>query len=333
MDENDPLLSHQIQAVNRLAAHFDKVTVITGRIGKYEEKLNVRIISTHWSPGKKILSALTFLAISIPHIIFGNYSVLFSHMTEVQSSLVAPLTRTRRLRHFLWYAHTTPSKYLRWSHFWVNGIITSTPGSCPIKSKKIFPIGQAVDPNAFPFASRTDYAFNRAIHIGRFDPSKKIDQIVNVGKKILAKNLSFKLTLIGSPSTARAKIESERLLSQFHEEIGKGWLVFLPSVRRSEVPALLASQDFFIHAYEGSLDKTLIEATLSGLPVITLNPEYQSEFGNWGSEIPPILYSEYLGLSSKSDSDLRAILNWRMNKSKSDHSIDSWITNLVEVLN
>jgi glycosyltransferase involved in cell wall biosynthesis len=332
MDEDDPLLSHQIQAVNSLANQFDQITVVTGRIGKHEKKSNVQIISTNWIPGRKIQSALTFLGIAIPHIFFGNYSVLFSHMTEVQSSLVAPLTRIRRLRHFLWYAHTTHSKYLRWSHLWVNGIITSTLGSCPIKGRRVFPIGQAVDPRAFPFAPRTDYAFNQAIHIGRFDPSKKIEKIISTGKQILKENPSFKLTLIGSPSTVKAKIESERLLSQFHEDIGKGWLVFLPSVRRSEVPALLASQDFFIHAYEGSLDKTLIEATMSGMPVITLNPEYQSEFGNWGSKNPPTLYSEYLGLSLKSEGDLSAILNSRTDKSKSDHSIDSWINNLVRVL-
>ena len=58
MDEEDRLLSHQIQAVNRLAESFVDVYVITGKIGKYKSPPNVHVMSSQWKSGYNILNAL-----------------------------------------------------------------------------------------------------------------------------------------------------------------------------------------------------------------------------------------------------------------------------------
>ena len=74
-------------------------------------------------------------------------------MTSIQSTFISPLTRVLRIRHYLWYAHTSNNIYLQISRALTNGIITSTPGSCPIKGRKVYPIGQAVDSKVFNWDS------------------------------------------------------------------------------------------------------------------------------------------------------------------------------------
>ena len=172
MDENDPILSQQTQVVSRLLEHYSEVTVITGRVGKYQKHPNLKVINSKWVAGKNIKNALRFLRKAIPVFIKNRPEVIFSHMTEVQSFLVSLISYVLKIKHFLWYAHTTKSFFLNWNYFLLNGIITSTPGSCPIDGSKIHAIGQAVDAAQFPLRNLSDIKLSKLVHIGRFDKSK-----------------------------------------------------------------------------------------------------------------------------------------------------------------
>jgi hypothetical protein len=149
MDSQDPLLSHQYEAVKALANSFKKITVITGRVGKIESDPRLRIISTNWRPGHGLSNLLRLFAKAIPEIIRGDFKSVFYHMTDLQCALLSPLVRVRRRRQFLWYAHTFKSKYLVFASWWVTGIVTSTVGSCPLTGKYVRPIGQAIDQEKF----------------------------------------------------------------------------------------------------------------------------------------------------------------------------------------
>jgi hypothetical protein len=70
-------------------------------------------------------------------------------MTSVQSAFISPITRIIRLRHYLWFAHTSNGIFLKVSRLLSNGIITSTPGSCPLKGNKVYPIGQSINSKNF----------------------------------------------------------------------------------------------------------------------------------------------------------------------------------------
>jgi glycosyltransferase involved in cell wall biosynthesis len=218
-------------------------------------------------------------------------------MTEVQSALIAPITKLLRIKHFLWYAHTSKSVYLRWCHFWLTGIITSTPGSCPISGSKVFPIGQGIDSNLFSVLPlRAKFNRNNFVHFGRFDPSKNLKEILTTCKTLRARGFDIKFKQIGSASTLEYQLDAENLREAFNQQ---SWITFSPSIPRSLIPAELKSHSAFIHAYSGSLDKTLVEATMQGLPVITINPEYIKIFGSWSGHPGP-------GLLKESETFLRA---------------------------
>jgi hypothetical protein len=95
---------------------------------------------------------------------------------------------------------------------------------------------------------------------------------------------------------------------------------------------VLSSFDFFIHAFEGSLDKTLIEATLSGIPVITSNLEYSKDFGSWTGATTLNLVDEYLAITTLTDFEISRELERRYAVAASKHSLTQWTDRLVSHL-
>ena len=332
MDENDPLLSHQIQAVNSLSQKFDMVYVVTGKVGKFSSPSNVHVFSSNWKTGERVRNTVKFLSIVLPIVIKRKPVSVFSHMTEVQTSLIAPLTKFFRIRHYLWYAHAHKSVYLSWARFWVTGIITSTKGSCPIQGPKVLVIGQAIDSEVYQFSSKESNDFNKLVHIGRFDPSKNIEHIIRSTKEFRKSNPNVSLTLIGEPSTLFAKKEAQKIIDKYNTEISEGWLNFKGSISRSNIHTELLKYDCFVHAYNGSLDKTLIEATMVGLPVATINPEYLTEFGNWSRTSPVSLLCELNALKKVKPKQLALELLNRRAISKTTHSLEHWSKELSDIL-
>jgi glycosyltransferase involved in cell wall biosynthesis len=332
MDDADPYLSHQSEVVRLLASQFPHITVITGRVGSFVVPNNVTVINTNWKPGRKFRNILSFLRIAIPRVFSPKYSVLFSHMADLQAGLIAPFARLGHKRHFLWYAHSHKSFYLSWASVWITGIISSTSGSCPLTGEKISLIGQSVNPRMFPPRELTSPAMNRLIHVGRLDRSKNIDLLIQSTLEIRKLNPSTSLTLIGSSANSESSSYYAELNKKYIYEIQNNIVCFIPSIPRDQLSVQLLAHDIFIHAYKGSLDKTLVEATFSCMPVITINPEYESIFGTWSNRNSPTLYEEYSALYSRPKLEILKELSLRLSIAKSSHSSDQWIQKLSEIL-
>lgn len=327
MDQFHPLLAHQFQAVYRLAERFDHVTVITGVQRGAFPASNVTIVNAEWIAGRRISSSVRFLRLALKTIRSRRPSVVFSHMTEVQSLLLSPFTRSLGIKHYLWYAHAHRSVYLRICEFMLDGIVSSTQGSCPVKRSEKFLIGQAIDTQDFNFRSKDDLELDNLVHIGRFDPSKDISRILQTVESLRVQFPELHFTQIGNPTTKKAKVYATSLKFAYSNRF-----LFLESVSRSEIPKVLTDYDCFIHAYIGSLDKSLVEATMLGLPVITLNKEYQKIFGTWSGRLDVSLYDEYAALRSLALNDLRQKLIIRRRIAEKDHSLDNWVDKLANIL-
>jgi glycosyltransferase involved in cell wall biosynthesis len=335
MDLEDPLLSHQVEAVNELSKYFKRVTVITGRIGLQEVSENVRIFSSNWEAGCPIKSSVRFILLAFSFIRHNRNIVVFSHMTEVQSALLAIPLRILRIPHYLWYAHSYKSIFLIMTHYFANGIITSTKGSCPIQSNRVFPVGQAINIENFNSSHKKIDGINNLVHIGRFDQSKNIVEIINTIKEIrIRKNLLLDFTQIGSPTTSLARTYFEQTSQEFAQEIEEGWIKFQSSILRSKVPQTLTRYDAFLHAYNGSLDKSIVEATLVGIPVITTNPEYLAVFGSWSKQglVSVTLGRELEALANLQINDVTEEIENRRRIATQGHSLKNWGLSISRIL-
>jgi glycosyltransferase involved in cell wall biosynthesis len=253
-------------------------------------------------------------------------------MADLQAAMIAPFARLANTRHFLWYAHSHKSFYLSWASIWLTGIVSSTQGSCPIQSEKVNLIGQSVNPRMFPPRELTSLNKNQLIHIGRLDRSKNIELLIQSTLEIQNLCPNAKLTLIGSSANTESSSYFAELSKKYVLEIGSRSISFLPSMPRERLSAELRKHDIFIHGYKGSLDKTLVEATFSCIPVITINPEYNNIFGTWSNLTSPTLYQEYSALHSMTSIEVINELHLRLKIAKSSHSSDQWIQKLSEIL-
>lgn len=323
-DVSDPLLSHQYEAVKYFAAHFKEVIVITGRKGSYPPLENVRVHSTSWEPGKKLRSIYRLFKFSIPVLGRRNYTSVFFHMTDVQAAILSPIIWVLKKPQFLWYAHATRSKYLIIASFWVSNVVTSTSGSCPIRTSKVLPIGQAVDASLFPFRKFDKGMLHKSIHVGRFDKSKHVDELILAVSELRSEIESLELMLVGSTANKESKKWAGEVIRDSKPFVEAGWLKFNEAIPKNQFAGLVSSYGIFLHKYEGSLDKTIIEATLLGVPVVTINPEYISIFGSWGGGVMPTIIDEYRAILKKDNHEIQNELIRRAQIAISNHSLENW---------
>ena len=326
------MLSHQYEAVTALSEKFEHITVITGKVGVIVPNSKIHIISSDWIPGRPVANLLRLYLRAIPLIIKGNFSSVFYHMTDLQCALLSPLIRIRKRRQYLWYAHTFKSRYLSFSSIWVNQIITSTYGSCPMPTSLVTPIGQAIDEKKFQLLDSGTFDLDKIVHIGRFDKSKNIEFLISSVREIRKSFPEASLTLIGSPANAESKTWSETLIAASQSDIKEGWLIIRESIPREEFRAEIAKQGCFLHAYVGSLDKTLIESTMLGIPVVSINPEYLSIFGSWSRANGVNLVDEYLAMRTNTMTQLLSENARRHEIARSKHSLGHWISELTSLL-
>ena len=335
MDEKSQVFSHQVEVVNKLADKYDQVSVLTGLIGTYKVSSNVKVFSCNWIPGKRFTSLFRFMMKFLQLLGSNKFTCIFSDMTSVQSTFISPITRVLRIRHYLWYAHTSDNIYLQISRALTNGIITSTPGSCPIKGRKVYAIGQSVDSKVFNKKLRLETPIIKLIHIGRFDPSKNIESIIAEIKQLRDERPGLKLNIIGSPSSDKFQQYMESVKSKFMADVQIGWLTFTPAIERIKLPDELKKYDCFVHAFQGSLDKTLVEATFSAIPVATVNKEYLKIFGKWSysnSDNQITLTNELRFILNLDATAITKEVDRRYEIARSTHDIEGWISRLVNVL-
>jgi hypothetical protein len=211
--------------------------------------------------------------------------------------------------------------------------VTSTPGSCPIDSGKVLVIGQAINPQIFQSGVGFRGELEKFLHIGRLDPAKRTDYIVKTVSDLRSLNPRISLSLFGSIGNRKSGERADQLMSFSARVENTEWLGVYPGVVRSEIPKIISAHDLFIHAYLGSLDKTLIEATFMKIPVITENPEYLAIFGSWSSKSDPTIEHEFQGIKSLSKEEIDTILEERLKLAYSGHSLNNWVLRLVEILN
>jgi glycosyltransferase involved in cell wall biosynthesis len=335
MDEENQLLSHQAEIVNLLAREFDHISVLTGHIGKAVVPSNVTLKSYGWVKGKKISNILNLIKSFMLIKRNNDISVIFSHMTLMQSLIILPLTKYLRIKHYLWYAHKSKNMYLQLSYRLFDGLITSTRDSCPIKNGKVYPIGQTINSDKFTPKNLIDYPIIKLVHIGRFDPIKNVSEIIRVVEKSRVHFPNLTLDIIGSASSISSIKYEQEVKSQFVHSVTQGWLKFFPGVSREEIPHILEKSHAFIHSCNAALDKVILEANLSNVPVITSNEEFIKSFGSWteNANLLDINLLDELNAALKTPKlELEKIVNQRYQETLANHELKGWTTRLLKVI-
>lgn len=342
MSAESQVFAHQPKIAKSLALHFDKTFVITAEEldrNSMEElnHPNLSIYSTNWIQGQDFRNLFRFYKVALPIVFTNRGSVLFSHMTELHSLFIAPFCKLLRIKHYLWYAHKSRSLALYLVYFFLEALITSSKGSCPITWKKVEIVGQAIDIPSFSLLpARPSFPPLRWYHIGRIDPSKNVHLLINSLEKYAEQFPELTLDLYGGPSTELNRKYYDSVVELINEKKANRWVRLLGPIPHSKVPQVANEHDAFIHAFDGSLDKSLLEAIASERFVVSSNPEYQKIFRNHLIENVPnetVLNVELCRFFSNSDNELNQEVHYNLMVLKSEHSLENWLSKVLAILN
>jgi glycosyltransferase involved in cell wall biosynthesis len=196
-----------------------------------------------------------------------------------------------------------------------------------------------VDYSQFEFLENRNYDNrNRWIHVGRIDPSKKIDDLITTFIRQLEEHPESKFLIVGQATPGNESYENA-LKAKYKSETESGRIVFMGKQSHNQIRELLNHSDLFIHCFQGSLDKSLVEATMSGITVITCNDAYLSEFGGLNRDLRfdlnalEILQKEIDCWRNLSSHELLLLARKRSSHALSRHSLKEWLGKLVVELN
>lgn len=328
------VFSHQRDTALALSNYFESIEVFTCESYHEVLPLNIRVTKIPWDKNSPVKNAFRILKTLCPLLMKNKGATLFSHMTDAHSALISPITWALRIRHVLWYAHANNSFYLIWSSFFVSNIISSTKGSCNLRvnRRKVKYINQGVDQKLFSYGPRESIKSSRILYYGRLDESKNIDLFPDLIYELNKKG-DYTLDIFGKSS----EVQSQRYLLSVQAKIaagpGKKEINFNGSIERRNISKISEQYCFFLNLFDGSLDKTLIEASLMRLAVVTWNSEYCSLFGTWnGGPVEKTLsfiQDEFQAIQLMPLLSFREEIQRRYHIAIDDHSFDGWINRLV----
>jgi glycosyltransferase involved in cell wall biosynthesis len=347
-NKSSQVFSHQADIIEKLSEYFDQTVVIAADVGQVERSTysnnlksseKIVVIEAEINRSSKLQENVETFFKLIRQFHQVGFSSVFYFMTETSAAIFGLYFRIRGVQQVLWYAHAHMPVRLLFASLLMNRICSSTRGSIPIKQQKVVLLGQMVDTKLFVYSPKPMHDKLSLIHYGRFDESKNISLLIRLAKNLEKSRPNTKLTVIGSPSNKEAMNYQKKVLEEFEPELESGLVHLFPACKRSELPFKIVEHDIFVHAFQGSLDKSLVEATLIGIPTVTLNAEYLSEFGTWSRTQPkdfvtPEKFLEYeIGqVISLDKATLFNELEKRCEIARSKHSLDNWIRGITQVL-
>jgi glycosyltransferase involved in cell wall biosynthesis len=335
MSSKSVVFSHQRETVIALSRSFDAVEVFTCEPSDEPLPNNVKVNLVEWRNAFPVGNFLRIVLKMYPYLARNRKVILFTHMADIHAAIICPLTWFLRIRHVLWYAHATNSIYLLWASFFVSKIISSTRGSCNInlnRHKVVF-INQGINKNDFSYYERPLNNITRLFYYGRLDSSKNIHLFPDLMQLLNRQGTNYSLDIFGKSSNQISEEYISSLRLSFPAENHKNNLQFMKPIERKQVQLVSREYDIFVNLFIGSLDKTLIEATFMGLPVVTWNREFCTEFGTW-SEKPVSLTLDFISdeiqsIRNLSFTKLRKELERRRDLALQSHEFTGWISRLT----
>ncbi len=286
IDADDPVLGFFVRWVEEFAKHVESVEIICLREGKHDFQSNVKVYSlgkeynTAPSCARRcvVRIAYTFRFLALVWRLRHNYDSVFVHMNPEYIVLGGKLWRLLGKRISLWYTHKNVDWKLRIAVLFSHIVFTASPESFRIKTKKLKIVGHGIDMAQFAISQGAEQVAStarpvlRILTVGRLSATKRIMEMLSALDVLFEQGQDFTFTIVGAPATS-ADVEYEKQVrSAVSDSLYAKKVKFLGAVVHKDVPSLLATHNVFLNlSTTGSMDKAVLEAIATGMPVVTTN--------------------------------------------------------------
>ena len=274
-DSKDTSLGFAISWLNEFSKNYNEVDVITlnkGDTSDLNDNINIYEINKNKS---KLFAVSNFYKTINLLTKRNNYEYCFSHMSAIMTLASYPVLLMRKLKSIFWYTHAGPKNLfnklvLFKATLLASKIITASENSFPLKSKKVTPIGHAIDYKTF-YKKRDSFNKKDFAIVSRISKSKNIEESI---EGFLNSNASESgsILIIGGPLTNEDEDYYEYLLNIYKEHKN---VSFIGPVPHSELVNYLKNVNFHINNTDkGFYDKSVLEASVNGIINFYKNIDY-----------------------------------------------------------
>jgi glycosyltransferase involved in cell wall biosynthesis len=341
-DADDPILGFTTTWINRLAAHFDQIDVITMSIGRLAVADNVQVESVGKEQGRSDAEkAAAFYRLLNARLGARRYAACFAHMMPLFAAMSAPLLLARRVPITLWYTHRQVSRTLSLAAQVSRRIVTAAADSFPIQTPKLRVIGHGIDTDFFAPISATDSIapsspHPRIVQIARIAPIKNQATLLRAISSIPNSRAVFIGDVIDAEGEAykRTLEQRARALGVFERATFAGMqnaLGVREALRRATVAVNLSPPGLF--------DKAALESMAVGLPTIVSSPAFDDLLGEYAPLLRIPTPEDATSLAARLTDLLKLPLEARMrigltlrDRVVETHSLEALIPRLVSVL-
>lgn len=275
VDTHDPILGFFHRWIEEFAKHCEQVTVIAQRTGTYALPPNVTVISLGKEQGvSKPQQALRFLKLIWD--LRGSYDSVFVHMSPEYVLAGGVLWQLLGRHVALWYTHKDVSSRLRAAVVLADTIVTASKESFRLPTPKVRVMGHGIDTDVFKPGMPTEAGEVRILTVGRISATKRLREMLSVLDVLHRRGERFSFTIVGKPMTAAELVYAKELEREIATRPFASAIHIIEGVDHAKLPDILARSDIFLNfSTTGSLDKAVLEAMATSLPVITSNEAFK----------------------------------------------------------
>jgi len=261
-DPASSVLGASIDWIEAFRDHFLVTDVVSTHVGKNVDLENVKILELGGgSTGARVKAVFRLFKFAIHIIRRRKEYLVFHHMSPRTAVFPGLLFMFFGIPQGLWYSHSSRPFSLRLSARIVDVIFSSEENSLPLSVQNAHFVGHGISLKRFGTNQSIDSRNNAILFIGRISPIKNLTNLINE-VALLGKRLP--IVLIG-PQSDKKYIEYLRDCASTH----KVSLKIKGSVNYSEVHSVMKQFKYFYSGMKNSVDKSALEAAMSGCLVLT----------------------------------------------------------------
>lgn len=318
VDAKDPVLGFFVQWIRELSRNAASIEVVTQQTGTFTLPANVTVHSLHKGERSRVGQALRCWALCwrLRH----DYDAAFVHMTPIWTVLNGPLWMLLRKRAYLWYE----SKGRRWplyiAVFLAEKIFSATPLRLRFQDRKNVVTNHGIDTSFWTSSgSRDPFLITTT---GRVTPAKRLEIILDC---LAAVRRPYHLFIIGGPFIG-SDIAYYQQIERRMQELGLQERVTMHPMDHAHALPIIQRSSLHLHAGDGTLDKSLLEAMACGIPCVSCSPA--------NAVLPPECRAAPATMKTKvkkllADEALRDAVGMRLRQTvEMQHSLSSLATRL-----
>ncbi len=283
-DADDIEVGYLHRWVEELAKHTKHIEVLCAHEGYHTLPEHVHVRSLGREKNAKFIKRTRRLLWHLFVMLFKGDTVLI-HGNLTYPIIMGPLWRLMRKRVGVWYEDGDVSTKLAIAQPFLTHIFTPTSEALHMGGDKKQVVGHGIDVEMFrPLARPKHDGTFRIVTGGHMSVNKDYATLIRA-TALLSESIDtpFSVTIVGAakPGSETYTKEMQTLVHSY----GLGdTIIFRGPMKNADVVKLYRESDLYLSLYQlGRIEKSLVEATLTALPVVTSNEAFQEFAGDYNS--------------------------------------------------